>query len=349
MEWHRLSGKIAGAAATGALLLAAGFALAGWMPGLLVPALALGVGALSYAAARRFLEVPLDHAHSALRQIHHQDFDALSANRQLPHDELGALLRRVDRTGQALEEEIEKLKRLENYRREYIGNVSHELKTPIFTIQGSAETLLSGALDDPDANRSFVEKIHRNAGRLDNLARDLSEISQIETGELQMSAEPFDVGELASDVLEAVESVAERKEITLRARLPDDLPCARGDRDRLRQVLTNLADNAIKYNSAGGFVEIVARLLPSDEIKLSVVDDGIGVDPDHVPRLTERFYRVDKSRSRSQGGTGLGLAIVKHILSAHDRTLQVESTPDQGSTFSFTLPLAEEAARRPFS
>jgi two-component system phosphate regulon sensor histidine kinase PhoR len=173
--------------------------------------------------------------------------------------------------------------------------------------------------------------------RLDNLAQDLSDIARIETGELEMSAEPFNLQTLVHAVVESLEIKADDKDVTLSHRVPDSLPLVYGDRERIRQVLVNLSDNALKYNRPGGRVEIIARLLPSDEVKISVADDGLGIPPEHIPRLTERFYRVVKSRSRSQGGTGLGLAIVKHILSAHDRELMIESAPDSGSTFGFTL------------
>jgi len=157
-----------------------------------------------------------------------------------------------------------------------------------------------------------------------------------------MNVAPFDLGTLIEEVTESLEMKAEEKNIHLRSQVPNGLPTARGDRERIRQVLVNLVDNAIKYNDADGHVEVVARHRADDEIKVSIVDDGIGVPPEHVARLTERFYRVDKSRSRNQGGTGLGLAIVKHILGAHDRELQVESMPGSGSTFGFTLPAAKK-------
>ena len=189
-------------------------------------------------------------------------------------------------------------------------------------------------------NRSFVEKILRNADRLGNLTRDLSEVARIEMGELEMTMEPFRLKSLAAEVLESLEPVAGRKNVHLRCRVPDDLPRVVGDRERLRQVLTNLIDNAVKYNNEGGHVEVSARRLPSGQVNVSIMDDGIGIPPQHIPRLTERFYRVDTSRSRSEGGTGLGLAIVKHILGAHGTQLLVESQPGNGSTFGFTLPAA---------
>jgi two-component system phosphate regulon sensor histidine kinase PhoR len=306
---------------------------------------ALVVGGVAYGAGHYWLHDRLRHAHTTLRDIRDHKFDDLSPSAPPRGDELNTLIWEVYRTGRKLEEEIQELKQMENYRREFIGNVSHELKTPIFSVQGFAETLLDGALEDDSVNRSFLEKILHNVNRLDNLARDLSDIARIETGELEMSASAFSLPDVVDEALDSLEIKAEEKGIDLRADLPDDLPQLYGDRDRIRQVLVNLTDNAIKYNREGGTVEISARALDADEVRISVVDDGIGIDPEDIPRLTERFYRVDKSRSRDQGGTGLGLAIVKHILGAHDRELMVESTPGEGSTFGFILPT--ESASRP--
>ncbi|NBC85120.1 MAG: histidine kinase [Bacteroidetes bacterium] len=309
-----------------------------------------GAGLATYASVWSFVTPRIQHAIRTLRRIRQHEFDNLEAAPRPTGDEMRELVWEVFRTGQKLEGEIQDLKRMENYRREFIGNVSHELKTPIFSVQGFTETLLDGAVDDSSVNRSFLKKIMRNVNRLDNLARDLSEIARIETGELEMSAEPFNLRSLVQGVVESLEIKAENKNVTLQHRLPENLPPVHGDRERIRQVLVNLCDNAIKYNREGGHVEIIGRLLPSNEVKVSVADDGLGVSPEHIPRLTERFYRVDKSRSRSQGGTGLGLAIVKHILSAHDRELMIESTPGSGSTFGFTLPAIldeEPSGRRP--
>ncbi len=331
----RLGVRIAGPVTLGTLVAA-----------VVVPALPIGlavagalfVGALAYAVTHYRVHDRLCRTQTTLRRIRQHEFDDLDAATAPTGDELNALIWEVYRTGRKLEKEIRELKQMENYRREFIGNVSHELKTPIFSVQGFTETLLNGALEDESVNRTFLEKILTNVNRLENLARDLSDIARIETGELEMSAAAFDLYEVAKEVVESLEIKAENQGIALDQRVPETLPEVYGDRERIRQVLVNLVDNAIKYNESGGHVDIVARELPEGEVKISVVDDGIGVEPDKIERLTERFYRVDKSRSRNQGGTGLGLAIVKHILGAHDRKLQIESTPGSGSTFGFTLP-----------
>ena len=360
MKVHRLALKVALAVAGAAAGLAVGVYLAGgaWMWMLLAVAV-LGGGA--YAYTRRLVAERLEATRVLLRRLRRFDFEALQAEVEdgaseqggapllgdHPHreDELDALLDETRRTAQTLAEKMQELRKVENYRREFIGNVSHELKTPIFSIQGFSETLLDGALEDESVRRAFVEKIERNAGRLRHLARDLAEIARIETGELKMTVTTFALRPLVQEVVESLEPAARAKEVSLQERLPEGLPPVEGDRERLRQVLTNLVDNAIKYNNEGGSVEVSARQVSGGTVKTYVVDDGIGVAPEHIARLTERFYRVDQSRSRSQGGTGLGLAIVKHILGAHGSELTVSSRPDHGSTFGFTLPAAPERGR----
>ncbi|GAB5518644.1 MAG: ATP-binding protein [Rhodothermales bacterium] len=300
---------------------------------------------LTYGMAHLVLHQRMMLAQTTLRQIRKHQFDNLDAAQIDPRDELDALTLQVYRTGLVLEKEIRELRKVENYRREFLGNVSHELKTPIFAIQGFAETLIDGAIHNENVNEVFMQKILRNAKRLTNLAQDLSAIARIEMGELKMNFEPFSLARLIDEVLDSLEPVAAGKSVHLHVHVVGELPTAWGDRERIAQVLTNLVDNAIKYNDPEGQVEVVARALSDGSLKISVVDDGIGIPPQHIQRLTERFFRVDTSRSRVQGGTGLGLAIVKHILAAHGQALLVESTPGQGSTFGFGLKSAK--AERP--
>lgn len=307
-------------------------------------AAALGLGGVVYATSHVFLHRRLQRAQNALHHIRQHAFEDLAPPAPPSTDELDHLHWEIYRTGQKLENEIQDFKERENYRREFIGNVSHELKTPIFSVQGFAETLLDGALDDEEVNRTFLEKILHNVSRLENLARDLSAITKIETGEMEMSKESVEIPSLFQEVNDSLELKARENDVTLRLDVPEQVPDVYGDPDRLRRVLVNLADNAIKYNEPGGTVALRARGGSGNEVELSVVDDGIGIPEEHLSRLTERFYRVDKSRSRNQGGTGLGLAIVKHILAAHDRSLTVESTPGEGSTFAFTLPTTPQPA-----
>jgi len=261
-----------------------------------------------------------------------------SDNSSLPHDELTLLINLAREADQRVANQMQELERMENYRREFLGNVSHELKTPIFAIRGFAETLLGGALDDERVRRSFVKKVLRNANRLGMLAEDLSSVARIEMGELSMDLQPFSLPELGKEVLESLESMATDREISLHLSMPSDLPEVIADRNQINQVLSNLIDNGIKYGRDGGQVEVTARLSNEGTIKVSVVDDGVGIAPEYIPRLTERFFRVEHSRSSKLGGTGLGLAIVKHILNAHGSHLMTESQPGSGSTFGFTLP-----------
>ena len=340
----RLALRIAGGVGGAMAVLGLALGLLGvplWASGLFAAA----SGLVAYAVAHRLLAFRLHLARSTLKQIRKHQFENLEAAHTPRDDELGEVIWQVYRTGLAQEKEIRALRKMEDYRREFLGNVSHELKTPIFAVQGFAETLLNGALDDPRFRRSFVEKILRNTDRLNNLTRDLSEISRLETGELKMTMAPFDLWRTLGEVAESLEPLAQSRGVVLQCRAPEGLPPIWGDRERIRQVLLNLVTNAVAYNNPGGHVDVVARRLPSGEVKVSVVDDGIGIASEDVPRLTERFYRADKSRSRNQGGTGLGLAIVKHILAAHERALVVESVPGKGSTFGFTLPTAKEPAR----
>lgn len=307
---------------------------AGWGA---VAAFALAFGAAAYVVADGVLHRRLELARTTLKHVRQHRFEALEAA-QLPHgDELSAVIWGVYRTGLALEKEILELRRTESYRREFLSNVSHELKTPIFAVQGFAETLLDGALDDERVSRAFVEKILRNTTRLQHLTRDLGELARIETGELKMAMGPFSLSRVAREAAEGCEPVAEQRHVALTVDASDAIPTAWGDRERIRQVVSNLVDNAVKYNRDGGAVHIAVLSPGPGRVAVEVRDTGLGLAPQHVPRLTERFFRVDKSRSREVGGTGLGLAIVKHILAAHESKLAVESRLGEGSAFRFEL------------
>jgi two-component system, OmpR family, phosphate regulon sensor histidine kinase PhoR len=232
--------------------------------------------------------------------------------------------------------EIERLKKLEVYRKEFLGNVSHELKTPIFNIQGYVLTLLDGGLEDPSINRNYLARAEKSVDRMITIIDDLEAISQLETGELQLEPERFDIFALAKDVVDAQELKATAKGIILT--LPEEIKpfYVLADRFRIRQVIVNLIVNSVKYGKEYGETQI--RFYDNgDTISIEIADNGIGISKEHLPRLFERFYRVDKSRSRDQGGTGLGLAIVKHIIEAHNQTIKVTSAEDAGTTFSFTL------------
>lgn len=248
---------------------------------------------------------------------------------------------RIDTLIEERKKEIEHLKKLEAYRKEYIGNVSHELKTPIFNIQGYIQTLLDGGLEDLEVNRKFLERVDKSVERMITIVEDLQTITQFETGELQLDFETFDISALAKDICESMEMRAKSKNISLSVRELDNISyLVEADRFVIRQALANLIVNSIKYGKEWGETKILFRD-NGDFIMVEVSDNGIGIDKKHLPRLFERFYRVDKSRSREQGGSGLGLSIVKHIIEAHGQNINVMSTVGVGSVFSFNLEKAK--------
>ncbi|HEX8386078.1 MAG TPA: histidine kinase dimerization/phospho-acceptor domain-containing protein, partial [Rubricoccaceae bacterium] len=252
-------------------------------------ALAVVAGAVAYAAVQSRIGGRLELARRTLREARKRRFDGLGAlAAAADRDELDALIRQVYRAGRALQSEIERLETMESYRREFLGDVSHELRTPIFAVTGFAETLLDGALDDDRVRRRFVEKVLANARRLETLTRDLTDISKLETGRMQLRRAPFALKGLAVEIAEGLERMAAEQGVDLQVRIPDGLPLADGDRDRVRQVLANLVENALTYTNPGGHVEIAARRLVSGDIRVSVVDDGIGIPAEDLPRLTDR-------------------------------------------------------------
>ncbi|PYM59385.1 MAG: PAS domain-containing sensor histidine kinase [Candidatus Rokuibacteriota bacterium] len=234
--------------------------------------------------------------------------------------------------------DITELRRLEQVRTEFVANVSHELRTPLTAIQGYLETLLDGALEEPQHARKFLEIVFRHTERLGRLTDDLTDLSNIELGRISLRIEPTDLTEVTESALAIIQPRAGSGRVTVKANLPADMPEVLADRDRLAQILINLVDNAVKYTPAGGHVWVEAQRLPSGMVEVAVRDTGVGVPKADLPRLTERFYRVDKARSRELGGTGLGLAIVKHLVLAHGGDLGIESELWKGTTVRFTLP-----------
>jgi two-component system phosphate regulon sensor histidine kinase PhoR len=262
-------------------------------------------------------------------------------SRRIPvttRDEIGTLASSINDMAGKLGNDITQLKKLERVRSEFLGNVSHELRTPIFSLQGFLETLLDGAVDDPAVNRDFLEKAHKHAGRLNALLNDLIEISRIESGEMKMSFRFMPLADLLREVSDEMAPAAAKKNLKLTVdtgECTDDKVYA--DRERLKQVMINLLDNAIKYTEDGGSITVSARREGTDAVCVEVADTGSGIPEQHLGRIFERFYRVDKDRSRDVGGTGLGLAIVKHIVEAHGGTIRVESIVGKGSRFMFPL------------
>lgn len=238
------------------------------------------------------------------------------------------------------QKEIDELKKLEAFRREFIADVSHELKTPLFAAQGFVHTLLDGAVNDKNVRTRFLKKAAKSLDGLDMLVQDLLTLSHIETGQIKMQFESVDLYALTEEVFEQLEDKAEEKDVRLRVQGEAGKFLAHADGQRISQVLINLVSNAIKHSFDGGEVTITFDQ-GKKNITLHVIDHGEGIGPEHLPRIFERFYRVDKSRSREKGGTGLGLAIVKHILDGHNSRADVQSTPGAGSVFSFRLPRAK--------
>ena len=252
-------------------------------------------------------------------------------------DEIGRVAVAINELVEKLKTDIAEVKKLQTVRSEFLGNVSHELRTPIFAIQGFIETLLNGAVDDPKVNRSFLEKTKGNTDRLNALLEDLINISQIESGEMKMSFRYFNAQEFLEAVVKDFQELGHKKKISVSGSfsIASDVEIL-GDRDRLRQALNNLIDNAIKYSAPGASV-VVSAEEESGGVRIGVTDTGVGIAAEHLNRIFERFYRVDKDRSREVGGTGLGLAIVKHIIEAHGSSIEVKSEIGKGSAFTFLL------------
>jgi two-component system phosphate regulon sensor histidine kinase PhoR len=261
------------------------------------------------------------------------------------NDELGVLGAKLNDTGQKLqhmfeqlEQEHAELEKLERVRKDFVINVSHELRTPLASIQGYTETLLDGAIHDSEHNVRFLSIIRQNAERLRRLTDDLLTLSRIELRRHSFRFAHYDVNSLLAEQVDAMQPMAEKRDITLTLEAAPGGTEVFCDSEAVHQIATNLIDNALKYTPAGGAVAIGARKAGSDRVMIYVRDTGIGIPEEDLPRLFERFYRVDKARSRELGGTGLGLAIVKHLVLAHGGEVGVESVVNQGSTFSFTVP-----------
>ena len=235
--------------------------------------------------------------------------------------------------------DITELKRLEDIRKDFVANVSHELRTPISSIKGYAETLLDGKVDSQDTVKEFLNIIYQDSNRLASLIDDLLDLSKIESGKMKMEFEPLEIPPIVNRCVNVLEKSAKDKSLSIKLALPADLPKILGDHKRLSQVFLNLLDNAIKYTPEGGSITVSASC-QEKVAQIDISDTGIGISEKDLPRIFERFYRVDKARSRELGGTGLGLSIVKHIVQAHNGQVWMQSTLGQGSTFSFTIPIA---------
>lgn len=326
-----LASAIAGAGAAFLLLLA------GWKWAA-VPLVGLTVYFMAAYVMRRYVIFRIKPMYQILRSRDSKsgEIDQEYKGRDVVTEVEGELQAWAERNSM----EIARLRENEQYRKEFVGNVSHELKTPLCSIQGYILTLLDGGLEDPDINRKYLEQSQKNIDRLIHIVRDLEDISRLEAGTLELQRERFDLLALVDEIMQSLEMQASERGITLvsdRGVLPQLMVDA--DRARVGQVLINLLSNSVKYGRDGGRTR-VRYVDMFEKVMVEVQDNGIGLTAEQLPRIFERFYRVDKSRSRAAGGTGLGLAIVKHILEAHKETITVRSAPDVGTTFSFTLTKA---------
>ena len=248
------------------------------------------------------------------------------------------LLKKIRQYDDDQKSEISEMKKQETFRREFIGNLAHELKTPLFTSESYILTLLDGAIDDDEVNKKYLKIAGKAIHRLNLIVKDLDLITKIESGESEIQRTDFDIINLAQNTFEMLQITASKKNIKLLLEFNDKLPLrVNADNEKIQQVLTNLVENSIKYGKENGTTELVIQELTENKIIVRVTDNGLGIEKKHFNRLFERFYRVDQSGSRKGGGSGLGLAIVKHIMDAHDEKIYIESEFGVGSEFSFTL------------
>lgn len=283
------------------------------------------INALAEKIRRRFLSKEIPQQHDQLDEV----------------DSLKELEDRVDLLIESREKELAHFENLDSYRKEYLGNVSHELKTPVFNIQGYVDTLLNGGLEDDTINVEYLKRAEKSIDRLINIIDDLETITQLESGDLYLDFDTFDLAHLCKDIYSSLELTAAKRNIKLEFFKKYDKPVlVKADKFRIRQVLVNLITNSIKYGRENG--STITRLsYLNDDVIIEVSDNGAGIEQKHLPRVFERFYRIDKGRSREQGGTGLGLAIVKHIVDAHQKSIKVESEIGVGTKFTFSLAAGE--------
>ncbi|MBL7474000.1 sensor histidine kinase [Robertkochia sediminum] len=264
-------------------------------------------------------------------------------NEQPVTTDMQTLTREIERFANKKKVEIESLKVRDSYRKEFLGNISHELKTPLFTVQGYIETLIDGAIDDKTVRKKYLQRAGKGLDRLIYIVRDLDMISKLETGDLHLEKEDFNIIELVQNVFDMMEMKAARKNIKLTFDMNYPKPImVHADRERIQQVVTNLVVNSIKYGKVDGTTEVSVEDLIKNKIIVRITDNGEGIEEQNIPRLFERFYRVDKSGNRKEGGSGLGLSIVKHIIEAHHERIYVESVFGVGSEFSFTLERSKD-------
>jgi len=287
---------------------------------------------LKYAISK-FIYEKIKVIYKTIHKFQTKDDELVSINESLED-----VNQQVMEWGEQQKNEITKLKELASYRREFLGNVSHELKTPIFNIQGYVLTLLDGGINDQEINKDYLVRTEKSINRMIAIVEDLETISQLESATLQLDMSSFDIVALSKEIMEFLEIKAKKKDVMMEFDKNYERPIVvEADKKRIRQVLINLLDNAIKYCNKDSCFTRISFFDMDENVLIEVGDNGLGIDKENIPRIFERFYRTDKGRSREQGGTGLGLAIVKHIIEAHQQAIRVRSTVGVGTTFGFTL------------
>lgn len=302
--------------------------------------IALICSTLSFLLLRFLLQSFIyDRIKLIYKSIHNRKEDRSKKSEKFTHntDLISQVEEDVKSWAEEQENEMENMKQMNDYRKEFVGNVSHELKTPIFNIQGYTLTLLEGGLEDENINIKYLQKIEKNINRMITIVNDLDSITKLESGQLSLRIKPIDPLALSKDIVESIEDIYTEKNVSLEIfKHYEKSFNVLIDKEFIRQVISNLLINAIHYNNEGGFVKI--ELFEMDKnILIEVTDNGVGIPPEDISHVFERFYRVDKSRSLNSGGSGLGLAIVKHIIEAHGQTVNVRSTVGVGTTIAFTL------------
>jgi len=305
---------------------------------ILLITVSIGVGILSfiifYFVIKRFITEKLKILYRSIRKgkFENGSFNSFS----LQEDVIEKAEKETKQWTEERMAEISNLKEQEEFRREFLGNLAHELKTPVFSIQGYILTLLEGGLEDENVNRLFLERASKATDRMTTILEDLDQITKMEVNKIDLNFTSFDIKELVLESFEAMEVRAKKRNITLKFAKQFDPVIVYADRSKIGQILLNLIGNSISYGNENGQTEV--RFYAMDDIvTIEVSDNGLGIADDEIPRLFERFYRVEKSRNRNEGGSGLGLAIAKHIIEAHNQTINVRSTLGVGSTFTFSL------------
>lgn len=320
------------------------------------PSLLLVAGAISFSVSYILMQITLEflifkeisNIYSVLEKIQKKDYSSIpDKSDRLSISPLKKINKTINLYAQSKNKEIETLQKNAAFRREFIADISHELKTPIFAAQGYIHTLLDGAVEDKSVRLKFLKRAAKSLNALDKLVQDLLTLNQMESGVIKFHFESFDLKEVIHEVIEELEHKAAKRDMIIRFFYDKDKSYFTiADKDKIFRVCQNLISNAIKYNNDGGEVEVYLKMMKNN-IMVEVKDNGKGISPDDLKRIFERFYRVEKSRSREKGGTGLGLAIVKHILEGHKSKISVSSTLGKGSVFSFELPLDKDRKKTP--